>query len=127
MKKTILALPLLALTACADEFSYPAQLDKQTQAAAQTAVTPVGQIALERGATVNGGNFQVLGAVKTSVGKPTAFHPAPTVAQAEQKLRIEAAKLGADAVINTEIGEIGVCPFSWGCRNASGTAVKLTN
>ncbi|KIC12071.1 hypothetical protein RA19_05135 [Leisingera sp. ANG-M1] len=102
-------------------------MDKQAQAAAQTAATPVDQITLERGATINGGSFQVLGAVKTSVGKATAFHPAPTVAQAEQKLRIEAAKLGADAVINTEIGEVGVCALSWGCRSATGTAVKLTN
>ncbi|MCF6433074.1 MULTISPECIES: hypothetical protein [unclassified Leisingera] len=126
MKKIVLLLPLLALAACGDEFSYPSQLEKQSQTAAQAAATPVDQITLERGASINGGNFQVLGPVKTSVGKPTAFHPAPTVADAEKKLRIEAAKLGADAVINAEVGNVGVCPLSWGCRAASGTAVKLS-
>ncbi|MEX0303621.1 MAG: hypothetical protein AB3N24_14480 [Leisingera sp.] len=127
MKKMFLVLPFLALAACGDDFSYPSQLEKQSQEAGQAAATPVDQITLVRGDTINGGQFQVLSTVNTSVGKLTAFHPAPTVADAEQKLRIEAAKLGADAVINAKIGEVGICPLSWGCRQASGTAVKLTD
>ncbi|WP_157891236.1 hypothetical protein [Phaeobacter porticola] len=89
--------------------------------------TPVNEIKLVSSATVNGGNFTSLPPLKTTVAKVTAFHPAPTVAQAQQKLRIEAAKVGADAVIGVNVTGIQVCPLSWGCRHATGTPVKFTN
>ena len=78
-------------------------------------------------ASVNGGNFTVLGEISTSVGKATVFGKTPTYADGEQKLRIEAAEMGADAVINASISDVTICALSWGCRNISGTAVKFSN
>ncbi|MGR3760615.1 hypothetical protein ACUXV3_10860 [Roseobacteraceae bacterium NS-SX3] len=127
MKRIFLIIPFLALSACGDAMTYPAELDKEAQAATRAAATPVGEIAVVPGSTINGGQFTVVGPVEATVGKLTAFHPAPTVAQSEQKLRIEAAELGADAVINAEIGEVGICALSWGCRVSTGTAVKFAN
>lgn len=127
MTRILLALPLLMLAACGDEMTYPGEIERETQAAQQAVATPVAQIALVASNTINGGKFKVLGDVSSTVGKATAFHANPTAEMAQQKLRIEAADLGADAVINTKIGEIKVCALSWGCRVSTGTAVKFLN
>lgn len=127
MKIAITIVSLAFLTACGDAITYPFELDKETAAALQSGPTPVNQIQVVASDTVNSGNFTVIGPVKATVGKLTVLHPNPTVAQAEQKLKIEAAELGAHAVINASISELTVCAFSWGCRNATGTAVKFTN
>lgn len=127
MKRIFLALPLLMLAACGDAITYPAEIEGEVQAAQQAGATPVGQIPVLSANTVNGGRFEVLGEVSSTVGKLTAFHPNPTVVQAQQKLQIEAAELGANAVINARIGDIKVCPLSWACRVSTGTAVKFLN
>ena len=116
----------LAVSACGDAMTYPAQIDNQAgKAEATTASTPVNAVVVTQADTINGGAFTVVGNVNATVGKVTAFHADPTVAQAEQKLRVEAAELGADAVINAEISDVTICALSWGCRKVSGTAVTL--
>ena len=125
--KPLLALPLLALVACGDAMTYPMELEPEAATAAGTSGTPVDEITLTDEDTINGGRFTVLGPVEATIGKLTAFHPSPTVAQAEQKIRIEAAELGADAVINMRIEDVRICALSWGCRQASGTAVKYSH
>ncbi len=127
MKRIFAIGAVLALSACGDAMTYTGSLEDQAAAAAATASTPVDQIQIVAADTVNGGNFTVLGDVKANVGKLTAFHPNPTEDDARAKLRIEAAELGADAVINAVIGDVGVCALSWGCRVSTGTAVKFTN
>ncbi len=127
MRIAITIISLTFLTACGDAITYPVELDGETAAASQLAPTPVNQIQVVSSNTVNGGNFTEIGPVKATVGKITAFHPTPTVAQAEQKLRIEAAELGANAVISASVSDVTICALSWGCRNATGTAVKFTN
>ena len=126
MKKLLLVLPFAVLTACDEHVAYPGQLEHQAAEAATTAPTPVDSILLTNAASVNGGKFTVVGDVKATVAKATVFHPSPTAEQAEKKLRIEAAKLNADAVTNVKIGATEICPFSWGCRHATGTAVQFT-
>ncbi|MGR3620728.1 heavy metal-binding domain-containing protein [Pseudophaeobacter sp.] len=127
MKQIFLALPLLLLTACGDDMTYPVEIERETSAAQATSAAPVTQIPVLVSDTINDGKFQVLGPIESTVGKLTAFHPTPTAEQAKQKLQIEAAELGADAVINARIGSVQVCPFSWACRVSTGTAVKLHN
>ena len=127
MKKTFAILALFALSACADSVTYPAQLEQQAASVAETRVTPLDQIAISGESTINGGKFVAVGQIASTVAKVTAFHPAPTVQQGEQKLRIEAAELNADAVINAFIGAVEICPLSWGCRHVSGTAIKFTD
>ncbi len=126
MKYLVVLTLTLGLSACGDAMTYPAEISKQSEAMAATAATPVDQIQITTSASINNGKFQEIGPVKGTVGKATAFHAAPTVEQAKQKLRIEAAELGADAVINAEISDVTVCALSWGCRLLSGTAVQLT-
>ena len=105
---------------------YPTELEPEAEAAAVTAAPPVAEIRLNDEGTINGGRFTIVSPVEATMGKLTAFHPAPTVAQVEQNIRIEAAEQGADAVINMRIEDVRVCALSWGCRQASGTAVKYT-
>jgi hypothetical protein len=68
-----------------------------------------------------------LGDLKVSVNKTTAFHANPTVEQVEQKLREDAAKLGATKVVEAKISEVKISPFSWGSRDGTGIAVKASN
>ncbi|WP_299295140.1 heavy metal-binding domain-containing protein [uncultured Tateyamaria sp.] len=69
--------------------------------------------------------FSSLGEIEIDVNKLTAFHPNPTREQAIERLRQEAAKRGADAIINVTVGEVKISPISWGSRNATATAVKF--
>ncbi len=62
--------------------------------------------------------------LKVTVNKTTAFHPEPTVALVEERLRTDAAKLGASKVVNVEISDSQVSFVSWGTRRGSGVAVK---
>lgn len=93
--------------------------DSSTQTA--YAVNP-SRIELVEG-DLQGRPYEVLGKVSVSLNKLTIFHPDPTREQAAQRLREEAAKLGADAVINVEIGEVGLGLLSWASRDAEGQAI----
>lgn len=65
-----------------------------------------------------------LGDLKVTVNKTTAFHPNPTVELVEQKLREDAAKMGATKVVETKISDVQISAFSWGTRTGTGIAVK---
>jgi hypothetical protein len=56
--------------------------------------------------------FTVDRPVDNSVNKLTALHPSPSREATLQRLKEAAAKLGADAVINTSVGEVKVVPLS---------------
>lgn len=56
--------------------------------------------------------YTVVGPLDISVNKLTALHPSPSREAALQRLKEAAAKLGADAVINTSVGEVKVVPLS---------------
>ncbi len=65
-----------------------------------------------------------LGELQVTVNKTTAFNADPTVEQVEQKLREDAAKLGALEVVETEISSVKISPLSWGSRSGTGVAVR---
>lgn len=69
-------------------------------------------------------SFTPITDIKVTVNKLTAFHPNPTEEQARKALREEAARHGADAVVNVVVSDVKIGLTSWGVRNASGTAVK---
>jgi hypothetical protein len=54
----------------------------------------------------------------------TVFHPDPTPAHVDEKLREQAAALGADAVILVKYGKVGISWVSYGSLDGSGRAVK---
>lgn len=69
--------------------------------------------------------FEALGEIKARKGaQPTPFNKRPSEEQINVKLREQASKLGADAIINVTY-KPGVIPSSWRGMTAKGTAVKL--
>lgn len=96
---------------------------KPPEQQAQPVVKQAGDVTLFAGTPKRA--YTVIGPVDVAVNKLTAFHPNPSVEQAEIALREEAAALGADAVINVKIGDVGVSMMSWGTRKAEGTAIRF--
>ena len=66
-----------------------------------------------------------LGDVTVNVNKTTVFHAAPTRDMVNQKLKEEAAKLGADAVVLVRYGSVGVSALSYGSLEGKGRAIKF--
>ena len=69
--------------------------------------------------------YTVLGDITATVNKTTMFHADPTRVMVNEKLREEAAKLGADAVILIRYGKVGVSLWSYGSLEGKGRAVKF--
>lgn len=69
--------------------------------------------------------YTALGDITVTVNKTTLFHPDPTRYMVDRKLREEAAKLGADAVIFVRYGSVGVSLMSYGSLEGKGRAIKF--
>lgn len=67
--------------------------------------------------------YKVLGDIEVTVNKTTIFHRDPTREQVNEKLKEEAAKLGADAVIFVRYGTVGMSFVSYGSLNGKGRAI----
>jgi hypothetical protein len=67
--------------------------------------------------------YKSLGDVSVTVNKVTLFNADPTREMVNQRLRNEAAKLGADAVIQVRYGTAGISPLSWGSLDGKGRAI----
>jgi hypothetical protein len=66
-----------------------------------------------------------LGDISVTVNKTTIFHSDPTLEMVSAKLKEEAAKLGADAVIFVRYGTVGISMLSWGSLDGKGRAIKF--
>ena len=71
--------------------------------------------------------YKVLGEIEVTVNKTTIFHADPTQALVNEKLKKEAAKLNADAVILVRYGTVGIGLLSWGSLDGRGQAIKFIN
>lgn len=69
--------------------------------------------------------YTVLGDLSVTVNKTTVFHADPTKEMVNDKLKAEAAKLGADAVTHVRYGSVGVSMMSWGSLDGKGRAVQF--
>lgn len=69
--------------------------------------------------------YTVLGDISVTVNKTTVFHSDPTKDMVNEKLKVEAAKLGADAVIHVRYGTVGISMMSWGSLDGKGRAVQF--
>jgi uncharacterized protein YbjQ (UPF0145 family) len=67
--------------------------------------------------------YKVLGNIEVTVNKTTIFHKDPTREMVNEKLRKEASKLGADAVILVRYGTVGMSMMSYGALNGRGRAI----
>jgi len=68
----------------------------------------------------------VLGRVTAKQSRQTLHQGSPQLDDLNGKLRMEAARLGADAVIQIEYKQGGLSLTSWSSMEATGTAVRWT-
>ena len=68
-------------------------------------------------------NFTVVGDMSVTVNKTTIFNKTPTRQMVNEKLRNEAFKIGADAVILVRYGSPGMSLWSYGSLNGKGRAI----
>jgi len=68
--------------------------------------------------------YEEVGDVRARMGARTALSKAPTIEQINSKLREEAIKVGATAVIRVEYKR-GMIPSSWKGLTATGLAVRM--
>lgn len=112
---------MAALSACADGWATT-NVAKPVTASATRAPTPADQIQLIEGDVVDK-PYKSLGDVSVTVNKVTIFNADPTREMVNQRLRSEAAQLGADAVIQVRYGTVGISPLSWGSLDGKGRAI----
>ena len=114
---------LLMLGACAQGW---ATSNVAKTASAARAPTAPDQIQIIEG-DVTDRPYKSLGDVAVTVNKVTIFNADPTRDMVNQRLRNEAAKLGADAVIQVRYGTVGISPLSWGSLDGKGRAIVFDN
>jgi uncharacterized protein YbjQ (UPF0145 family) len=71
--------------------------------------------------------YTPVGDISATVNKTTVFHANPTPELVAEKLRAEAFRLGADAVIFITYGKVGVSMMSWGSLEGKGRAVRFSD
>ena len=72
-------------------------------------------------------NYTVVGDIEVTVNKTFIFSKAPTRQMVNEKLRKEALKIGADAVILVRYGSVGMTGWSYGSLNGKGRAVVFSD
>jgi hypothetical protein len=112
------------LGACADGWATT-QVTPQPAAKGRQA-TPVDQIQIIEG-DVADKPYKSLGEVSATVNKVSIFNADPTREMVDKRLKTEAAKLGADAVIQVRYGTVGISAFSWGSLDGKGRAIAYDN
>ena len=70
--------------------------------------------------------YIMLGEISVSASKLTVFNKDPTRKDIDERLRNEAAKLGADAVIFTRYVAPTITFTSWGTMKGNGRAIKFS-
>ena len=93
-----------------------------TTAPAGRTATPVDKIQIVEG-DVTDRSYKSLGDVSATVNKTTLFNADPTREMVNNRLKAEAAKLGADAVIQVRYGTVGMGLVSWGSLDGKGRAI----
>ena len=92
-----------------------------------TAVQKLPQNILVTETDITDRKYKVLGDIEVTVRKTTIFNKDPTNEQVNEKLKEEAAKLGADAVILVRYGTVGISLLSWGALNGKGRAIVFVD
>jgi len=118
-----------ALLGCAENWTQTkitnANASASTSTKAKTSTpAPRGDLLLTEG-DITDRKYTVLGDLAVTVNKLTVFNADPTREQVDAKLRAEASKLGADAVILVRYGAVGISAASWGSLDGKGRAIKF--
>lgn len=125
----MMAVAVLAFAGCAtwstSEVHAPSLEDPRAASApvpTKQAPTSVDKVALFEGDVADRA-YEAIGDISVSVNKTTIFHRDPTPEAVAERLKEEAAKLGADAVIHVRYGTVGISLVSWGSLNGKGRAI----
>ena len=108
------------LGGCADGWATTEVSPKA--AAAGRVATPVDKIQVIEG-DVADRPYKSLGDISVTVNKVSVLNADPTREMVNQRMRTEAAKLGADAVIQARYGTTGISALSWGSLDGKGRAI----
>jgi hypothetical protein len=122
--RAVVAIALLASVGACSSWAT-SNVSGAAGTAARPATTPDKILVVEGDITDR--PYTSLGDVSVTVNKTTLFNADPTRAMVNEKLKAEAAKLGADAVIQVRYGNVGVGLMSWGSLDGKGRAIVFTN
>ena len=131
MRLTALLIILLFLTGCGSWSSTNVKNAESTESTAtkNEAVTTKKEndptLILITEEDVSDRKYKILGDIEVTVRKTTIFHKDPTPEMVEEKLRLKAAEMGADAIILVRYGDVGVSLMSWGALNGKGRAIEF--
>ncbi len=71
--------------------------------------------------------YRILGDIEVTVNKTTIFNDDPTPEMVDERLREEAAKLHADAIVLVRYGTVGASRFSTASLKGQGRAVTFVD
>lgn len=112
---------LFVFTGCSTWSTSNVQMAKTTKV---QEVTVKDKIIITEG-DITDKKYKTLAELEVDVNKTTIFHKDPTKEAVNEKLKEEASKIGADAVIFVRYGTVGISMFSWGSLNGKGRAIKF--
>ena len=121
----LLLAALLLAAACASHRTY--NVVKPVADAPTYAASDPASVEISEGPPAQGRSYAALGRVIVTVSKTTAFDKNPTRDQVDEQLRLEAGKLGADAVVEVVYDGPKIGFASWSVMDGSGTAIKYTD
>jgi len=127
VKSTVVILSILLVSACNTWSTSNVELKtdhSENQVASAPKKLPKDVIVTTNDITNR--SYRVLGDIEATVNKTTIFHADPTKEGVNEKLREEAAEIGADAVILVRYGSVGIGILSWGSLEGKGRAVVFT-
>tara|TARA_B100000795_G_C22593271_1_gene358293 strand:+ start:255 stop:638 length:384 start_codon:yes stop_codon:yes gene_type:complete len=126
MRKIILLGMLLMISACSSWSTSDVDTVKDYQASSTSGLNSLQDIVITE-TDMSDRNYTVAGDISVTVNKTTIFHKAPTRQMVNEKLREEALKIGADAVILVRYGSVGMTGWSYGSLNGKGRAVVFSD
>ena len=127
MQKIILLSMLLMISACSSWSTSDVDTVEDYQASNSTSGLNSLQDIVVTETDMSDRNYTVVGDIEVTVNKTTIFHKAPTRQMVNEKLRKEALKIGADAVILVRYGNVGMSFFSYGSLQGRGRAVVFSD
>lgn len=113
-----------SLTGCATWSTSSVDTSSSSTPIAEVKSTTPDKIQIFQG-DITDRKYRTLGDITVTVRKTTLFHDDPTKEDVKSRLREEAAKLGADAVVFVRYGKVGVSAWSYGSLEGKGRAVKF--
>jgi hypothetical protein len=126
MRKIILLSMLLMISACSSWSTSDVATVEDYQASSTSELNSLQDIVITD-TDMSDRNFTVAGDISVTVNKTFIFSKTPTRKMVNEKLREEALKIGADAVILVRYGSVGMTGWSYGSLNGKGRAVVFSD